>query len=429
MTANCIDTTLTKRPARRLLLLYTASFPFGRSDPFLASELPFLEEAFDEIVIISNDTSSARALPVGSNVSCERIPYQLSPLEKLLAVRGIFEVPVFRELRSSRRRHREIPTGRQVAAILSTWAKARKFGRRTAQIAAARPGWTTFAYSYWANDMAVAAAYARASGMTHRAVARAHGWDVYSSRPEVGFLPFRAYLGDHLDALLFVSKDGRDFFDASVKGGRAIREVVRLGTPPLSKGPQGRGESFTIVSCSALIPLKRIELLARALVSCSFKVRWTHVGDGPCRTEIEGICSSAPANVSVDLVGQLAPEDVIQTWRRLKPSALINVSSSEGVPVSMMEAMSLGIPVIGTDVGGVREIVTPEVNGHLLSKDPTPQEIVGAIRKFVDMPSATHDTLAAGAWRTWSEEYRDETNFRKLAAMLDPSRPESWRRP
>jgi len=46
-----------------------------------------------------------------------------------------------------------------------------------------------------------------------------------------------------------------------------------------------------------------------------------------------------------------------------------------------MEVMSFGIPVIGTNVGGVSELVNQE-NGHLLSANPAAQEIVSVIEKF-----------------------------------------------
>lgn len=409
-------------PGHRRLLLFSSSFPFGRGEPFLAAELPFLEEAFDEIVIFSNDVSSPQTWPVGPRVRCVRIPYEISRFEKLAALRGLVNPAVRQELRSSRRRAPALPFKRVVAAVLSSWAKAQKFGRLAARVVAESPGATVCAYSYWANDMAVTAAFARAHGVVHRAITRAHGWDVYSSRPEVGILPFRDHLAHNLDAVLFVSEDGRNFFDASVKGGRALRDVVRLGTAMRAEYPQGRGNPFTIVSCSALIPVKRIELLARAIVSAGMPVQWTHVGDGPGRMEIERICSSLPPGVSMELTGHLSAEDVIRTWRRLRPSALVNVSSSEGIPVSMMEAMSLGIPVIGSRVGGVPEIVTHGINGYLLSADPTPAEIVDAIKLISEVPPETFQKLAAGAWRTWNENFRADANFRKLIGILDPAR-------
>jgi len=413
---------LTNSPAHRRLLLFSSSFPFGQGEPFLAAELPFLEEAFDEIIIISNDVSSKQTWPVGSRVRCERIPYTMSAIEKLVALRGVLDPGVRSEMRSSRKRHPDIPWKRRTAAVLTSWEKARRFSSRVKRIVAERPGSTVCAYSYWANDMALAAALARARGDVSRAITRAHGWDIYSSRPEVGILPFREYLARHLDAVLFVSEDGRHFFDSGVEGGQAAREVVRIGTVQRADGPQGRGEPFTIVSCSALIPLKRIGLLARAVVSSAFPVRWIHVGDGPERMEIERICSQAPSGVTVEFTGRLSPDQVVETWRRLRPSALVNVSSSEGVPVSMMEAMSLGIPVIGTSVGGVPEIVVHGANGHLLSQHPEPAEIVAAIRSFAEMSPDQFGILSEGAWRTWNERFRADTNFRKLVENLDPAR-------
>ena len=59
----------------------------------------------------------------------------------------------------------------------------------------------------------------------------------------------------------------------------------------------------------------------------------------------------------------------------------INVSSTEGIPVSIMEAMSFGIPVIATAVGGTPEIVNNE-NGYLLSKDPSAKELAEVIQNF-----------------------------------------------
>jgi glycosyltransferase involved in cell wall biosynthesis len=418
---------VTSSSTYRRLLLLSSSFPYGRGEPFLAAEIPFLEEAFDEIIIVSNDVSSSQTWSVGPKIRCERISYEISWFEKLAALRGLFDPSVWPELRATRRRETAVSFNRTASMALSSWAKARKFARRATQIAAEQPGSTVCAYSYWANDMAVAVALARASGIVHRGIARAHGWDVYSSRRGGGVLPFRDYLAHNLDAILFVSEDGRASFNSSVPAGRALREVVHIGTVQRSDGPQGRGEPFTIVSCSVLIPLKRVNLLARAIASCSFPIRWTHVGDGPELAEIRRICASAPSNATIDLPGWLSGEEVIRTWRRLKPSALVNVSSSEGVPVSMMEAMSLGIPVIGTNVGGVSEIVTHGVNGHLLSEDPSPVEIAGAIQLFAEMSQQRFDIVSEAAWRTWHGKFRAETAFRRLTDFLVPS-PEAAKR-
>ncbi len=80
------------------------------------------------------------------------------------------------------------------------------------RLAEERSGAQVYAYSYWANDMALAVAMAKARGWVHVAVCRAHGWDVYFERSAAGFLPFRRFLAETLDHYRFVSKDGLAYF-------------------------------------------------------------------------------------------------------------------------------------------------------------------------------------------------------------------------
>ena len=399
-------------------MLFSSSFPFGQGEAFLGAEFPFLEGAFDQVFVISNDTSSPQAWPIGPAVSFRRIPYDLPSSGKLLALGGLASPEVWRDLVAVRRRAPGVGARRVLSSVLTSWAKAKKYAALIASITASHPHAEIYAYSYWANDAAVAVALARKRGLVRRATARAHGWDVYTSRPEVGFLPFRDFLAEHLDTLAFVSADGRRFFENSVRRSRATLDVMPLGTPGVVSAPLGRSDSLTVISCSSLIPLKRIGLMATALMQVPHAIRWVHVGDGPERALVESICSAPPRGVEITLMGQIPHEQVIETWRRLRPWALINVSSTEGLPVSMMEAMSLGIPVVGTRVGGVPEIVNPGVNGYLLSANPDPGEIVSAIDTVARLRDSDFEVLARGAWQTWNEQFRADRNYARFVDKM-----------
>ena len=403
---------------KRLLVLFSSSFPFGQGETFLGAEFPFLEKAFDEVLVISNDISSPQTWPAGPTVSCRRVPYDFPFSGKVLALGGLLLPLVWREFAQIRRRHPGAGARRVLSTILTSWAKAKKYATLIADISASHPHDEVYAYSYWANDAAVAVALARKRGLVQRATSRAHGWDVYTSRPEVGFLPFRDFLATHLDTLAFVSADGRRFFENSVGRGRATLEVMPLGTPAVVSAPVGRSGFLTVVSCSGLIPLKRIGLMASAVMKVRNAIRWIHLGDGPERALVESICSSPPRGVEVTLMGQIPHDQVIETLRRLRPWALINVSATEGLPVSMMEAMSLGIPVIGTRVGGVPEIVNPGVNGYLLSADPDPEEIVSTLNTLAGLSDSDFEVLARGAWQTWNERFRADRNYTRFVDRL-----------
>ncbi len=96
-----------------------------------------------------------------------------------------------------------------------------------------------------------------------------------------------------------------------------------------------------------------MDLIASAYKFWNYEdLEWKHYGDGDYRGEIEKMVNK---NV---LVGQVSNAEIIGALNLYKETGfLINVSKYEGIPVSMMEAMSFGIPCIGTDVGGVSEII------------------------------------------------------------------------
>jgi glycosyltransferase involved in cell wall biosynthesis len=263
--------------------------------------------------------------------------------------------------------------------------------------------------------MAVAAAVARRKAWAQRAYCRAHGWDVYMDRG--GFLPFRHLLATHLDHYLFVSEHGRRYFETLM--GRSYPSVgcSRLGTPPVSPAPLARVRPFTLVSCSGLIPLKRVELIAEALSHVSSDVRWIHIGEGPSRGTVEAACAELPTHVKAELRGGLPNPDVLALYATLCPSLFLSLSRTEGLPVSMMEAMSAGIPVMSTDVGGVREIVSHGSNGVLLPPDPTPHGVASAIDAFASMPASEHARYAQRAWATWSADFNAGRNYETFLRM------------
>lgn len=400
---------------RKILIFLTSSYPYGEGEAFVANEMPHLASAFDEIIVLTNDTVSEEARPLPGSVTCVRHPYELGTMEKMRSLLGLLSPAVWQEIRWIRTRCRWSVDGRILATILVSWLKAGKFARIIRRLAARFPGAEVHVYSYWASDMAVAAAMARRKARVHRAYCRAHQWDVHMDRG--GFLPFRHLLATHLDHYLFVSEHGRRYFETFM--GRSYPSVgcSRLGTPPVSAAPLARVRPFTLVSCSGLIPLKRVELIAEALSHVTSDVRWIHIGEGPSRGAVEAAFAELPTHVNAELRGGLPNPEVLALYTTLRPSLFLSVSGTEGLPVSMMEAMSAGIPVMGTDVGGVREIVSHGSNGVLLPPDPTPHEVASAIDAFASMPESEHAGYAQRAWATWSADFNADRNYETFLRM------------
>ena len=96
----------------------------------------------------------------------------------------------------------------------------------------------------------------------------------------------------------------------------------------------------------------------------------------------------------------------------------INVSSLEGIPVSIMEAISFGIPCIATDVGGNREIVFNGVNGTLVGKDITPNELYKAIESYILMDEERYLRYRKDARRIWTEYFDAARNYSSFVDEL-----------
>ena len=90
--------------------------------------------------------------------------------------------------------------------------------------------------------------------------------------------------------------------------------------------------------------------------------------------------------LNVILHGYVSNQTLINFYQKQQVDLFVNVSSSEGLPVSIMEALSFGIPVIATDVGGSSELVSDKV-GELISSTFTIESLGQNIEKLLNLKS------------------------------------------
>ncbi|HSI88593.1 MAG TPA: glycosyltransferase family 4 protein, partial [Pyrinomonadaceae bacterium] len=107
-----------------------------------------------------------------------------------------------------------------------------------------------------------------------------------------------------------------------------------------------------------LTEIKNIPLLLEAfarLATESPKTRLIIAGDGHLRGELENLAAELGINGRVTILGNRA--DIAAVYSGLDIVAL--TSLNEGTPLSLIEAMAAGRPVISTFVGGVRDLLGP----------------------------------------------------------------------
>jgi glycosyltransferase involved in cell wall biosynthesis len=94
------------------------------------------------------------------------------------------------------------------------------------------------------------------------------------------------------------------------------------------------------------------------------KVKLLIVGDGPHRAESEKLARQTDCSSSILFSGQKNQAELIEILSAT--DIFVNPSYSEGLGISVLEAASIGLPIIATDVGGTREIITTGKTGILV---------------------------------------------------------------
>jgi glycosyltransferase involved in cell wall biosynthesis len=155
---------------------------------------------------------------------------------------------------------------------------------------------------------------------------------------------------------------------------------------------------------------------APSVVKCSFPLpRLVIVGDGPCRSELEACARELDISGQVDFLGMRSD---IST--QLSTFDLFTLSSTtEGISMTVLEAMACGLPIVATNVGGNREIIQPPQCGLVvpvanpraladacldLLRDPSRRETMGraararcvehfSLRRMVEQYTALYEQL------------------------------------
>jgi glycosyltransferase involved in cell wall biosynthesis len=132
------------------------------------------------------------------------------------------------------------------------------------------------------------------------------------------------------------------------------------------------------------------------------------VGQGPLAVEVAELHERLRLRDQVQLLGYRDDATRILS----AADALVLSSHHEGLPVALMEARALGLPVLATSVGGIPEVVRDGEDG-LLVPPHRPELLAAALRRFATEENLRAQ-LAAGA-----ATQRDRFDARRAVARLD----------
>ena len=419
------------KSSKSTLVLITGSYPYGAvAESFLDNEIPYLCSAFETVTILPcslppKTERTEKTLPKNVYVDNSLLLQLDTSVNKMLhRLHTILLVTTSRYFYSEIMKESWVISNltalKRIGGYLSIALRTRKWAHKYAKqknVSLSK----TFFYTYWLNGATMGIGIAKKDHPEIMLISRAHGGDLYEYRLDPPYIPFRYETFSFLDRLYLISEDGYNYLSQKHSNFQRKFKVARLGVEdPGFITEKSQDGTFRVVSCSYVVPVKRIDLLIQGLKELGQRhpdesFEWVHIGYGPLKEQMDDIAQRCfPKNVSFHFLGYI-PE-VISFYQNNCVDVFINVSSSEGIPVSIMEAQSCGIPVIATAVGGTPEIVSNDV-GILLSKNPTPQEIADAIW-ILKKDSSRLEMLKNNSKSNWNMMYNAKNNYQTFSLKI-----------
>ncbi len=199
------------------------------------------------------------------------------------------------------------------------------------------------------------------------------------------------------DITTYLQEHGDDYYrNIFEKGDRFLpisekwkRRLIELGCPPerivvhrmavdcnrfrYTPRKLSSGETTEVLSVARLVEKKGLEYAisaVAALLNKGVDLRYTIIGDGMLRPDLEKLIDKLGARDRIKLDGWKQQEEVITAMNNshilLTPSVTSASGDQEGIPVVLMEAMAMGLPVVSTFHSGIPELVDNTISGILV---------------------------------------------------------------
>jgi glycosyltransferase involved in cell wall biosynthesis len=398
---------------KKELWLFTRQFPSGSGEVFLENALPVWVKHFSRVRVFPMFTGPGRAmLPKGAEAQELFADPFATPsfLETVTGIRLLFRLLRARGSGSS-------PNAAGPFAALSHARQLmHRYKRLERMVGKEYDPDRVVILSTWMEDWVTLLGLLKQSGHPLRFSTLAHRIDLFAVESGAS-MPYRAFRVNSSDRILCVAQDGLDelrrlFPDNSLK-----LHLIRLGTPDHGAAPWSPATELRLVSCSYMTARKRVERIAEALAHVNRPIHWTHFGDGPQRTAVESLVARLPPQVRVDLRGATTNAELLRYYTNTPCDLFVHLSAHEGLPVVLMEAASFGIPLLATDVGGVREIVDRRT-GHVVSASASAEEIAGWL-DGVERHGVLDPAFRGGVRQAWMEHFEATANYGRIARLVE----------
>ena len=344
------------------LFLFSNFFPHKKAEPFLVNEFEFTKLYFQSITILSLYGKKQEALFTDNEQITVLKPVFEDYTNKMkIFVKGVFNFSSFGfHFKEFFTQQLFLHPKKAYWFFVSLCITRSAFSSKSLKyvISKINTSANPILYFYWGDNLVWIIPYLRKKITTKnvKIIIRLHGSDLYES-VKWNYAPLRNFIFNCSNKLVSISENGKFYLQKKYPNFSTKISVARLGVKHHGLSPYLINDVKTIISVSNLIPLKRVHLIFEMLQKSKFKIVWHHFGNGVLMNTIKQLVEEKRNDLVVKLHGVVNNQQIIEFYKTNSVDLFLNVSSREGIPVSIMEALSFGIPVFATNVGGTSERV------------------------------------------------------------------------
>ncbi len=423
---------------KKNLVILVSDYPNPHGEPFLENELKVIADDFDKIFLVSRlyinnsknkKTENNSELFLPDNSVLLPLVYAKSNIYSKFKFLLFFKF--YFELFLAFFKHKTNISFSIVKLVLYYLQSSKLIEDSLKQIIKENKinSSDTIFYSYWCDEGAFALANLKKKQKINDFVTRLHGWDVYFERHEQRFLPFREVIFNYASLILPISNDARKYIldkKMSVHPEKIITSRLGVGNlNQLNRNLKNNNE-IHLLTISHINRVKRLDRLVDSLeLITDFNVVWHHIGWG--HPDVEDSFKKHTSNKlndkkNINLIfhGEFSKEQVILFLENNRVDLLINCSENEGIPVSIMEAFSAGIPAVAFNIGGIPEIISNGKSGVLLKDELAnhANQLAEAITFFYNMPIEKYVDFSKNAKKEWETKFNKNSNYSQLSTLL-----------
>ncbi len=414
------------------IVLFTESYPYEAitEEVFVEPDVIALSKVFDKVYIIplvkSGQLKKLPDLPnviVDTTLACNK--FQHSRLRKsILSFHPFVIYHSFRNLFE--------------ANTLKEWLKGHFYNINSISIAhivkktlhrySLHPK-DTLLYTFWFLNTTTALCRLSNDKESWKIVSRAHNHDIYENQLQDTFIShhLREFTLKHLHMVYPVSKDAESYLHTNYPVYRSKIQLRTIGSEKLfniinKPTDTTTSNHFTILSVSRVVPVKRVLFNLQVIKEVAklnpyIHFNWIHIGGGELFAELKNAVNNTRIhNLTIELKGALSNIEIHKLYKTKPIDLFLLLSTIEGLPIALCEAMSYGVPVVATDVGGNREIISSK-NGILINIDFTEYDIAHQITELA-ANSIQRERMREESYRIWENNLNASFLREKFAYEL-----------